>query len=91
MSDHSALEWTDERAVWGQQLCDLARLLDTFGRAMIDGDKILGVMAADGLFSNFACLPAHIREQFTELLSDESARGFRTDQRYIRELTGGAA
>ena len=90
MSDHSAIEWTEDRAVWGQQLRDLASLLDTFGRATIDDDMILGVIAGEGLLSHFACLPAHIREAFTELLSDESAQGFRADQRYIRELPGGA-
>ena len=74
------------RKQWGEQLIDLASLIDSMGRAMIEADEILGAISGAGIANHLAGLPQHIREVFLEHASDEAAAGIKADQRYFAEM-----
>lgn len=71
------------RQKWGEQLVDLAEMIDSMGRAMIEDDGILGALSGEGIANHLAALPQHIREVFLEHASDEAAASFKADQRYL--------
>ena len=72
----------EQRAAWGQQLVDLASLIESMGRAMIDDDEIMGAISGEGIANHLAALPRHIREVFLEYASDEAAAALKADRRY---------
>lgn len=76
---------------WGKQIRNLATALDMLGQAMEEGDDLLGPMCGGAALENLARLPQHIREQFTEALSDEAARSARADDDYREHMWGAAA
>lgn len=71
-----------DQVKWGEQLNDLASMIETMGRACLEDDEILGCIAGQGVANHLSALPKHIRDVFMEHLSDEAAAGFATDQRY---------
>ncbi len=72
-----------QRAEWGEQLRDLGKLIQGIGEAMVDQDDIMGIISGEGIANHMAALPRHIRETFTEYLSEEAALGYQADQRYL--------
>lgn len=64
-------------------LRDLAYALNGMADAMENGDSILGAISGMGVANHLPALPAHVRELFTEYLTDEAAAGAKADRLYM--------
>ena len=52
---------------------------------MLEGDDLTGPMCGGAVVDHLARLPQHIRDAFTENLTDDAARSARADDLYMQE------
>jgi len=68
---------------WGASVRQLATVLEMLGQSMEDRDEISGPLCAGAVLEHMARLPEHIRHAFIDGLSDEAARGAKSDDLYM--------
>ena len=78
----------EQRRGWAEDLRAVGESIVAMAEALEEDDGILGILAGEGIGNLMPALPRHIRELFTEYLSEEAALGFAADQRFYEAMSG---